>query len=483
MLPNLTSLSLTPHPGHNDTGPVYDKQTNVDRKTKPYDRERKFLEELQRLKDNDNGKKAATKWLRDYWQNNGGLKTVMVDNKKRNLKWWEKFENGAVVQKDNKEKQALVEMALLELKKKGVDSSQIPESSDIKQKYRALLRFFFNRTNPELEGPAKYRDWYKSVEPELRKARVAWALAVVSAHGFDPANPELPPNELYHEKDVKVPNTWSDKVASFALYDTTEKVSTEGGEAMWKYMRWMEKQWPGTATIDPVISELGALPSGAAFLEDAVRNGQVEDLGVKFKDYMELTQSLPEDVSYKYTESSSPFKNFLLNKNEETHSSFSAKNVHQLYKTIQGAPRPSTVMHFLRSVEQHKELPHMRQGVVDPKPGSVFPNVTFISTSVAAPSDYMKGTLSGFFTKNTNCCFMIITTPPGFPILPLVVGKSAFKKEQEVLLPAGTLLIYRETIMSDSAIKGATGVKFVCYDASLPSAESLKEYQKYAKTK
>jgi len=210
----------------------------------------------------------------------------------------------------------------------------------------------------------------------------------------------------------------------------------------------------------------------------------------------EETLSVAESAAYQYTAGSGPFNKYLLYSTTKDVDEIpeygngpggvAGNNfdgiigppliVHKLYKTIQAAPRPSKTMHFIRSVTKPDELPHRRTGVENPEAGSVFPNVTFISTSLADPDDYLSGALSTFFDTEKLCCFMIITTPPGFPMLPLVVGKSAYDSEREIVLPAGTLLIYRETIHDDKAIPGMH-TEYVCYDAALPSAESINEYQ------
>lgn len=370
----------------------------------------------------------------------------------------------------------------------------------VKQKFRGLLRFFFNRTNPNLtQVENKYKKWHH-VDKELRDKRVAWAKKQVMDPNFDPVNPKLPPPELYTADDVTVLNTWSVTTAAFALFDEEHDPSELGGKKMWKYMRWLEKEWPSSSTIKPRISNLSPLqPKGEAFLNSSVRSNQLKEFKDNFSEYMLSIQELSAigSSAYQYTKGSGPFNKYLMYNapgvdvdnipNYGKAPGGAAGNnyagtigppliVHQLYKTIQAAPRPSTTMHFIRSVRTPEELPHRRNGVATPLPGSVFPNVTFISTSLASPAAYMSGMLAGFFNTTSLCCFMIITTPPGFPVLPLVVGKSAYKEEQEIVLPPGTLLIYRETIHSETAIPGMD-TEFVCYDATLSSVESIEKYK------
>ena len=69
-----------------------------------------------------------------------------------------------------------------------------------------------------------------------------------------------------------------------------------------------------------------------------------------------------------------------------------------------------------------------------------------MSTSSAAPDQYMQAPLKTFFDTSDACCMFAVTMPKGSAVLPLVVGGndlSEYSSEQEVLLPPGLLLIYQ----------------------------------------
>lgn len=393
-----------------------------------------------------------------------------------------------------------------------LEADDVPPN--FKQKFRGLLRFIFNRTNPELTGQAKYRRWHK-VDAKMRKRRIAWAKKTVADPNFDPSNPPLPDPDLYTEFDVKVVNTWSAAVATYALYDTVEDVSVLGGMTMWRYMRFLESQYPVPnlwkgSSFEPLFDltptmwpNLPLQPQGQAYLQAEVRSKQLEEFKENFTEYMEGVAQLGAlDAAYDYTVGSGKFNKYLLSlaNNASLVPSYGAgpggvggstlsgqigppELVHKLYKIVQAAPRPTSTMHFLRAVNSQSELPHVRAGISDPQEGQVIPNATFISASMAAPSSYLSGVLATFFNSSSVCCFQIITTPKGFPILPMVVGKSKYKNEQEVVLPAGTLLIYRGVLLEPGLFTPGESVKFVMYDAELPPTEVVQQFESWQKFK
>ncbi len=99
----------------------------------------------------------------------------------------------------------------------------------------------------------------------------------------------------------------------------------------------------------------------------------------------------------------------------------------------------------LRAVNHQLGLPHNlgKKEPITPIVGRGYLNVTFMSTSVADPDDYTKGQLSAFYDTSKNCCMFVCMCPRGTPVLPLVLGKSAYAQEQEVLLAPGLLLVYQ----------------------------------------
>ena len=374
----------------------------------------------------------------------------------------------------------------------------------VKRRYRAVLRFVFNRKGKD----GKTKSWHECPKP-LKDKRIQWALSLVQSEDFDPLNIPAAPDELFDLKsgDVKLVTTSKDLDPSSTLYDQVEIVSTEGGQKLWKFMRFLEQQWPVSKNKDGPKQWGGEqLESGSLFFDEGVRTKQKEQLTQTWAEYMAALADLGSTgASYIYTQGSGRFNRFLLYARDSTgkevtdptkipafgmgkgsagslafsHGPMDPMVTHQLYRMMQQAPRTPTAMHFLRAVRANEQLPHRRNrkpGDKDAMVGDVFPNVTFTSTTIAAAEDYYlkpEAHLDWFYDVIANCCFMIISVPANFPILPMVVGKGAFDEQQEIVLPPGGLFVYRgkktQSITVKKSPETKRNVEFELYEYHLPS--------------
>ena len=114
------------------------------------------------------------------------------------------------------------------------------------------------------------------------------------------------------------------------------------------------------------------------------------------------------------------------------------------------APLLQERMVVLRSDNSNMGLPHNlgKSAPVEPVIGQGYPIVTYLSTTVAPPGNYVSTVLSTFYNAGTGCCLFSITIDKGIPILPLVLGSSNlsnYAKELEVVLPPGLVLRFSGT--------------------------------------
>ena len=399
-------------------------------------------------------------------------------------------------------------MATLQIEQEaqGVDDDGSPMSGELKKRYRALLRFHFNRMGIDKNGKSKRMTWWDIEECEteesgrtkakdLKNRRILWARNIVketSTGSFDPSNPPLPPLDLYRTEgyaEQDLPRTKDD-----ALFDSVPEICDHGGEALWLYLRNLEervqknpksfvdkwKKWKEKQSV-------GSL-SGADYFDEEKRNTQYDVLKDAFTEYLIALNELKgeDNAAYNYTQGSGPFNKYLLHPGPVDHipsygsgaggaagNNFSGVigppvAVHRLYKLIDNAPRMPSTMHLLRGVKTSAELPHLRGSDPISKPtiGQPFVNTTFISTSIAAPEKYFNSVLKHFINASEQCCWMVFTTPANFPALPIVFGQSAYPDEQEVILPPGVILHYVKE-ETDRDVEGSK-MHVVYYDVLLP---------------
>lgn len=343
-----------------------------------------------------------------------------------------------------------------------IEDLQFPDEKGIRRA-RALLRHWFNRVGTD----GKKRDWHDSVSPALRKKRLAWARTVVLSPDYDYANPPQPPQDLYAPEDVNPTGPF--------LPDPVPAISSQGGQWIWKYMRALS-----SADIENTQTYSDLVPMEAAFeyWDASFRDKQMQIIKDQYIDFIESLDDmsdLPEAkaAALSYTQGSGKFNKYILwpaskigndptkiptyGAGEGGVSGSTMSGVigppdllHRLYKLINRCPRLQSTSFFVRGVNTKGELPHNlgKTQYVAPVVGRGYLNVTFMSTSTAAPSSYTSGILSGFYNNYDKCCLYIITAPKGTPILPLVVGgskTSVYAAEQEVMLPPGLVLVFQGT--------------------------------------
>jgi hypothetical protein len=350
---------------------------------------------------------------------------------------------------------------------RNIEELQFPDEKGVRRA-RALLRHWFNRAGTD----GKKRDWHDSVSPELRKKRLKWATTVVKSADYDHTNPAQPPQELYAPEDVS-------PFTGVFLPDPVPAVSAQGGQWVWKYMRALS-----SADIEntQTYTDVTPMEEGFKYWDASFRAQQMESIKDQYTDFIESLNDmsdLPEAkaAALSYTKGSGKFNKYILWPASKIGSD--PKNIplygagqggvagsmasgeigppdilHRLYKLINRCPRLTAPCFFVRGVKSESDLPHNlgKTEPVAPVVGRGYLNVTFMSTSTAAPSSYTSGILSGFYNNSSKCCLYIITAPKGTPILPLVVGgasTSVYASEQEVMFPPGLVLVFQGTSQKD----------------------------------
>lgn len=366
---------------------------------------------------------------------------------------------------------------------KVVEDINFPDAK-LKRLSRALLRHWFNRkgtdgkdrvwNKPGLDeeedaGKKKTKAVDSDVPAEMHKMRLEWA-KLQAEKGFDAENPPAPPVHLYLLLDVK-------PQPELYLPDKVQEISAAGGQWLWKHMRILESMdIENTQTY--AGSGSGVEQAEQYWQEDfrIAQSDMIRDSYQPFIDSVDEMSEIPQakDVAYNYTVGSGRFNKYLLwpadlvggdpakipafgagkggvAGNADAGEIGPPDKLHRLYKLINRCPRLPKSAVFIRAVKRKADLPHNlgKSAAVEPAVGTGYLNVTFMSTSSAAPDDYTSGLLSSFYNHGDGdggCCMMAVTCPEGAPVLPLVLGgssTSAYASEREVVLPPGLVLVFQ----------------------------------------
>lgn len=363
------------------------------------------------------------------------------------------------------------------------------------RKAHALLRHWFNRKGPD----GKMRTWHQAPEyknneermKEMKLVREAWALSEVTKETYDPANPPRPPATYSNSKLEKLNVKNNELFFLLDMYSNTKsyhpdpvsKISSQGGQWVWRYVRALENaKFEDWAPMSP--GNLIDVDDSAQYWDQSYREAQKQLLTDVYQEFIKSVDALSgiegaKGVAYSYTVGSGRFNRYLrwpsalvggdpskIPDNAQGEADVVGNKfygnvgppdmMHRLYKLINRCPLipngPPVV--FLRAVTSKSGLPHnlgKSPPFAEPVVGKRYLNVTFMSTSSAAPSSYLKGNLSSFYSKYNKCCMYAITAGVGeTPALPLVLGggaNSQFPDEQEVVLPPGLLLVFQGTKM------------------------------------
>ena len=368
-----------------------------------------------------------------------------------------------------------------------IDELNFPDNLGVRRA-RALLRHWFNR--PGSDG--KKRDWRSSVEAALSKKRLAWAKAQVLLAGYDHTNPPQPSQDLYAPGDVNPFN-------QFFLPDPVDAVSKQGGQWVWKYMRALS-----SADIEHTqeYTNLKTVKDALVYWNESFRAQQIDTIKGEYTEFINSLNDMPQlpgakGVALSYTQGSGKFNKYILWPSSKIGGDptkiplYGAGGggvggnmmsgdigppdlLHRLYKLINRCPRLQSTCLFIRGVNSKSELPHNlgKTSPVAPVVGRGYLNVTFMSTSTAAPADYLSGNLSHFYNETSKCCLYIITAPGGTPVLPLVLGggTSQFADEQEVMLPPGLVLVFQGT---SQELVGSDTTTIHFYEARQPPSIPL----------
>lgn len=379
----------------------------------------------------------------------------------------------------SKEKQLQTQLlGILVPKQKALVEQLVNELGYPKTKYKrratALCRHWFNRKGTD----GKMRSWHShagsddGVTKDIHDKRYKWAEKIVMQPNYNPSNPPQPPDDLYVLLlDIKPTN-------ESYLPDGIDNISEEGGQWLWRYMRRLEnaKFDPSTTVYQALELWTASIDNAAQYWKPEFRQAQQIRLQCSYKEFIASVDEMSDipqakNVAISYTVGSGKFNKYLLWPSDKIggdpskipNSGSGAGGVandmgsgqigppddlHRLYKLINRCPRLQEPAVFIRGVNRTEDLPHNlgRAQVIDPKIGHAYLNVTFMSTSSAAPDAYMQSPLDNFFDASGSCCMFAITMPKGSAVLPLVVGGndlSEYSSEQEVLLPPGLLLIYQ----------------------------------------
>ena len=358
------------------------------------------------------------------------------------------------------------------------------EAAQTRRKAHALLRHWFNRRGM---NKGSMRNWYTMNElpPErakkMKQLREAWATSEVRKETYNPANPPRPPltygtdNDPYNLMYSKGHDVYYN---DSYLRDDVDKISEKGGQWVWHYMRALEAA--NFEAMDPMPKDkLLSMDIGLKYWDANHRKHQKQQLTLWYKEFITSVDVLSgvEDatgVAYSYTAGSGKFNRYLrwpstlVDGDPSKIPTYGVGQadamgykfygyvgppdlLHRLYKLVNRCPRLTDDAVFLRAVRNVSGLPHnlgKSPPFAEPEIGKRYLNVTFMSTSSAAPSNYMTGNLSSFYDKENRCCMYVITAPSGTAVLPLVLGgktNSQFPDEQEVVLPPGLLLVFQGT--------------------------------------
>ena len=390
--------------------------------------------------------------------------------------------------------EALVAQKQQEMFKRQVEELNFPDLL-LKRKGRALCRHWFNRKGKD----GKLRKWYSDDSTDVPKAmgkrRLEWAKTVVGLPSYDPSNPPRPPIELYLPLDVK-------PIEESYLPDMVEAISNKGGQWLWKFMRQLEEM--NIEATQDYSGELGDIDYAAQYWTPAFREAQKQMLKESYQEFIESVNEMSDipnakDVAYSYTVGSGKFNKYLLWPSSKVGGDPTKipdygqgaggvagsigsgvigppDALHRLYKLINRCPRLDQPAVFLRSVRRTHDLPHNlgKETLVQPVVGRGYLNVTFMSTSSAPPDQYLDGALGNFYDSLADCCMYAITAPKGSPVLPLVLGGtaySAYASEQEVVFPPGLVLVYQG---QKKLAVGSSTATIHFYQAALPPSASLQ---------
>lgn len=358
-----------------------------------------------------------------------------------------------------------------------------------KRRARALCRHWFNRLGTDGNPRVWWAGPGSDVTDALAAARMSWATSEVAKLEYDPTNPPPAPLFLYTPLDVK-PN------ASFQLQDGVATISDGGGEYLWTLMRsmemWMSFYVDTTYSDKPLIS---IDDFSSKYWDVGFRARQDQMIISTYSEFIGSLDSLSEipdakHVAVSYTHGSGKFNKYLLWPSDQIDGNPAnipdygsgyggamgsmlegqigpPSDLHRLYKLLNRCPRLQKPAVCLRAVRNEAGLLHNlgKTTLKDPTIGEGYLNVTFMSTTVAAPDEFLSGLLGGFYNKYEKCCISVITVPAGFPVLPLVVGgtdTSYYATEKEVLLPPGLVFVYQGERMMPI---GSSSVKVYFYQA------------------
>lgn len=365
-----------------------------------------------------------------------------------------------------------------------IDELNYPDASN-KRKARALLRHWFNREGKPNEEGITARVWNKpdedkdedgdkkpkktvaaDVTPEMHKARLKWARSQIGP-SYNPSNPPQPPPNLYGPLDIQ-------PLPAEYLPDEVKKISAEGGQWLWTYMRSLEK-----LDIQAVNYNPRPVDESAKYWNPVVRKEQMVMLKNSYEEFIMSVDEMSEvpqakNIAYSYTVGSGRFNKYLLWPSSKVNGDPTKipkmgsgpggvagnmdagqigppEELHRLYKLINRCPRLPQPAVFLRAGKTWHEQPHNlgKAAPITPQVGRGYLNVTFMSTSSAPPDQYLYGELATFYTPSPldgGCCLFAITCPANSPVLPLVLGGAAmsdYETEQEVVLPPGLVLVYQ----------------------------------------
>ena len=125
------------------------------------------------------------------------------------------------------------------------------------------------------------------------------------------------------------------------------------------------------------------------------------------------------------------------------------RRIHSLWRILAMTPKLVEPVHAVRAVTDAKFLPHRLANLTDEQVqnGMAFLDTAFVSTAHTSPATYTAegSQLSGFYNKDTNCCFMSLTIAAGTPTVPLFLKDqlSFYDDEEEIVLPPLCVYVFR----------------------------------------
>ena len=321
--------------------------------------------------------------------------------------------------------------------------------------------------------------------PNLSRLRT---LAIETRHGREEEEEEeeANPSDKPSGKRARVGGT-----QPLVLPDRYVTASEEGGHWLWRRMRALEKaKLPLFHDVSSTMPPLQ--PLAATIGNEDFRTRQMQLLSETCADFMKSLDETDQEVAFSYVGDSNRFNRFLMwpsakvddgnpskipTESNDSSVPFGpgedvrlgpAKDVHVLYKLFNSCPRLDRDAVYLRGVHFEQELPHKRDDEMSGEPldGSAYLNVTFMSTTTAAPEAFLGGGLSTHYNQNNKCCIFAVRVPAGFPALPLYLGNwDDFDNEFEILLPPGIVLVY---LGKETLALGSDQVPVHSYLAELP---------------